>query len=124
MIFTNELGKENLTMLTDFYELTMANGFFCTDNGERTVYFDMFFRSVPDKGGVAIVAGIQQLIEYIKNLKFTKEDIEYLRSKRIFNEQFLDYLYNFKFSCDVWAIPEGTPVFPYEPLVIVNHSLD
>ena len=120
MVFTNELGKENLTMLTDFYELTMANGFFCTDNGERIVYFDMFFRTVPDKGGVAIVAGIHQFIEYIRNLKFTDEDIAYLRSKKLFNEQFLEYLRNFKFSCDVWAIPEGTPVFPYEPLVTVR----
>ena len=83
MIFTNELGKENLTMLTDFYELTMANGFFCTDNGERRVYFDMFFRSVPDKGGVAIVAGIQQLIEYIKNLKFTKLQKKFVILKRL-----------------------------------------
>lgn len=120
MIFTNELGKENLTMLTDFYELTMANGFFCTNNGERIVYFDMFFRSVPDKGGVAIVAGLKQVIEYIKNLRFTEEDIVYLRSKNLFNEQFLDYLLHFKFSCDIWAIPEGTPVFPYEPLLIVR----
>ena len=82
------LSKENLTMLTDFYEITLANGFFCTGNGERTVYFDLFFRSVPDKGGVAIVAGIQQVIDYIKDLKFTDEDIEYLRSKQLFNEQF------------------------------------
>lgn len=120
MSFTNELGKENLTLLTDFYELTMANGFFCTENGERIVYFDMFFRTVPDKGGVAILAGIHQLIDYIRNLKFTDEDITYLRSKKLFNEQFLEYLRNFKFACDVWAIPEGTPVFPYEPLVIVR----
>lgn len=120
MAYTNHLGKENLTMLTDFYELTMANGFFCTGNGERTVYFDMFFRTVPDKGGVAILSGIQQVVEYIKNLKFTEEDIAYLRSKGLFNEQFLEYLLNFKFTCDVWAIPEGTPVFPYEPLVIVR----
>lgn len=120
MAFTNELGKENLTMLTDFYELTMANGFFCTDNGERIVYFDMFFRTVPDKGGVAIVAGIHQFIDYIKNLKFTTEDIAYLRSKNLFDERFLEYLQNFEFACDVWAIPEGTPVFPYEPLVTVR----
>ena len=73
MTFTDKLGKENLTLLTDFYELTMANGFFCTDNGERTVYFDLFFRTVPDKGGVAILAGIQQVIDYIKNLKFTEQ---------------------------------------------------
>ena len=120
MSYTNLLGKDNLTMLTDFYEITMANGFFCTGNGERTVYFDMFFRTVPDKGGVAIVAGIQQVIDYIRNLEFTDEDIAFLRSKNLFNEQFLDYLKNFKFRCDIWAIPEGTPVFPYEPLIIVR----
>ena len=120
MTFTNKLGKENLTLLTDFYELTMANGFFCTNNGERIVYFDLFFRTVPDKGGVAILAGIQQVIDYIKNLKFTEEDIAYLRSKKLFDERFLQYLLNFEFSCDVWAIPEGTPVFPYEPLLIVR----
>lgn len=120
MTFTNELGKENLTMLTDFYELTMANGFLCTGNGERTVYFDLFFRSVPDKGGVAIIAGLHQAIEYIKNLEFSDADIAYLQSKKLFDDRFLDYLRNFKFTCDVWAIPEGTPVFPYEPLVIVR----
>jgi len=120
MNYTHLLGKDNLTMLTDFYEITMANGFFCTGNGERTVYFDLFFRSVPDKGGVAIVAGIQQVIDYIKELEFTDEDIDYLRSKGLFNEQFLDYLRNFSFACDVWAIPEGTPVFPYEPLITVR----
>ena len=120
MKYTNLLGKDNLTMLTDFYELTMANGFFCTGNGDSIVYFDLFFRSVPDKGGVAIVAGIQQVIDYIKNLEFTDEDIEFLRNKNIFNEQFLDYLRNFKFCCDIWAIPEGTPVFPYEPLITVR----
>ena len=120
MFNTNHLGKDNLTLLTDFYELTMANGFFCTNNGERIVYFDLFFRSVPDNGGVAIIAGIQQVIDYIKNLKFTDQDIEYLRSKNLFNEQFLQYLRNFKFCCDIWAIPEGTPVFPYEPLVTVR----
>ena len=120
MSFTKELGKENLTMLTDFYELTMANGFLCTDNGERIVYFDLFFRSVPDKGGVAIVAGLHQAIEYIRNIRFTEEDIAYLRSKNLFDERFFEYLLNFKFTCDVWAIPEGTPVFPYEPLVTVR----
>lgn len=120
MSYTHLLGKDNLTMLTDFYELTMANGFFCTGNGEQTVYFDLFFRSVPDNGGVAILAGIQQVIEYIKNLHFTEEDIAYLRSKKLFNEEFLDYLRNFEFTCDIWAIPEGTPVFPYEPLITVR----
>lgn len=120
MDYTHLLGKDNLTMLTDFYEITMANGFFCTGNGERIVYFDLFFRSVPDKGGVAILAGVQQVIDYLKDLHFTDEDIAYLRSKNLFNEQFLEYLRNFKFACDVWAIPEGTPVFPYEPLVTVR----
>ena len=120
MSLTKELGKTNLTMLTDFYEITMANGFFCTGNGERTVYFDLFFRKVPDNGGVAILAGIQQVIEYVKSLNFTDEDIAYLRGKKLFNEQFLEYLRTFRFSCDIWAIPEGTPVFPYEPLLTVR----
>ncbi len=117
---TNLLSKNNLTMLTDFYEITMANGFFCTGNGERTVYFDMFFRTIPDGGGLAIMAGVEQVIRYIKDLTFTDEDIAYLREKKLFNEQFLEYLRNFKFSCDVWAVPEGTPIFPHEPIVTVR----
>lgn len=117
---THLLSKNNLTMLTDFYEITMANGFFCTDNGDRTVYFDLFFRTIPDKGGLAIMAGVEQVINYIKNLRFTDEDIAYLREKKMFDEQFLSYLRNFRFSCDIWAVPEGTPVFPYEPLVTVR----
>ncbi len=116
----NRLSKNNLTMLTDFYELTMANGFFCTGNGERIVYFDMFFRTIPDGGGVAIMSGVEQVVQYVKDLSFTDDDIAYLRSKNLFNEQFLDYLRNFKFSCDVWAIPEGTPIFPHEPIVTVR----
>ena len=112
--------KLNLTMLTDFYEFTMANGFFSEGYGEKIAYFDMFFRQIPDKGGFAIAAGLEQVIDYLKNLKFTEEDIEYLRSKKLFNEKYLEYLKNFKFSCDVWAIPEGTPIFPGEPLVIVR----
>ncbi len=117
---TNLLSKNNLTMLTDFYEITMANGFFCTGNGERTVYFDMFFRTIPDGGGLAIMAGVEQVIRYIKDLTFTDEDIAYLREKKLFNEQFLEYLRNFKFACDVWAVPEGTPIFPHEPIVTVR----
>lgn len=117
---TNLLSKNNLTMLTDFYEITMANGFFCTGNGERTVYFDMFFRTIPDGGGVAIMAGVDQVIRYIKDLTFTDEDIAYLREKKLFNEQFLEYLRNFKFACDVWSVPEGTPIFPHEPIVTVR----
>ncbi len=117
---TNLLSKNNLTMLTDFYEITMANGFFCTGNGERIVYFDMFFRTIPDGGGLAIMAGVEQVIRYIKDLTFTDEDIAYLREKKLFNEQFLEYLRNFKFACDVWAVPEGTPIFPHEPIVTVR----
>ncbi|MBR0360037.1 MAG: nicotinate phosphoribosyltransferase, partial [Clostridia bacterium] len=107
-------------MLTDFYEITMANGFFNEGYKDTTVYFDMFFRSVPDGGGFAIMAGVEQAIEYLKNLKFTKEDIDYLRSKYMFSDGFLDYIENFKFSCDVWAVPEGTPIFPGEPIVTVK----
>lgn len=117
---TNLLSKNNLTMLTDFYEITMANGFFVAGQGEKTVYFDMFFRTIPDDGGLAIMAGVEQVIHYIKNLSFTEEDLTFLRDKHMFDEQFLDYLRHFRFSCDVWAIPEGTPVFPHEPIVTVR----
>ena len=112
--------NRNLTMLTDFYELTMANGYFENGIGDKIGYFDMYFRKIPDDGGFAIMAGVEQVIEYIKNLKFTDADIEYLRSKNMFSEGFLDYLKNFKFACDVWAIEEGTPIFPNEPLVVVR----
>ncbi len=111
---------DNYSMLTDFYEITMANGFLNEGFGDRTVYFDLYFRSVPDGGGYAIMAGVEQMIEYIKNLHFEESDIEYLRSKNMFSEKFLDYIANFKFECDIWSIPEGTPVFPGEPLVIVR----
>ncbi|WP_346930648.1 nicotinate phosphoribosyltransferase [Clostridium sp.] len=113
-------SQRNLTMLVDFYELTMANGYLNTEADDTIAYFDMFFRKIPDGGGYCIMAGVQQLIEYLTNLKFTDEDIKYLKSKDIFSEEFLNYLANFKFSCDVWAIPEGTPVFPNEPLVTVR----
>lgn len=110
----------NLTMLSDFYELTMANGYLENGLKDKTAYFDMFFRKVPDHGGYAIMAGVEQLIEYLKNLSFDENDIEYLRSKKLFSEAFLDYLKDFKFSCDVWAVPEGTPIFPNEPVVTVR----
>lgn len=116
----NIKNDRNLTMLVDFYELTMGNGYFNNKVYDNIAYFDMFFRRVPDDGGYCIMAGVQQLIEYLSNLKFTEEDIDYLRSKEAFNEEFLDYLKNFKFSCDVWAVPEGYPVFPNEPLVTVK----
>lgn len=107
----------NLTMLTDFYEITMSNGYFEHDLKDRIACFDMFFRRVPDNGGFAIMLGLEQLIEYIKNLRFDKEDIEYLKSRNMFSDEFLNYLANFSFSCDVWAIEEGTPIFPGEPIV-------
>ncbi len=113
-------GKENLTLLTDFYELTMANGFFQNGRRDQIAYFDMFFRKIPDGGGLAIMAGVAQLIEYLENLSFTKEDIAYLRSKKLFSEDFLEYLRTFRFECDVWAVPEGTPIFPHEPIVTVR----
>ena len=115
------MKNENLTMLTDFYEITMANGYFQSGSVEEDIaYFDMFFRKVPDGGGYAIMAGIEQVIEYLNNLKFTDEDIEFLRGKGIFCEGFLEYLRNFKFVCDVWGVPEGTPIFPHEPVLTVR----
>lgn len=111
--------QRNLTMLTDFYEITMANGYFKNNFKDTIAYFDMFFRKVPDGGGFVVMAGVEQLVDYLANLKFTDEDIEYLRG-RGFGEDFLDYLANFEFACDVWAIPEGTPVFPGEPIVKVK----
>ena len=112
--------KWNLSMLCDFYELTMANGYLESGQADRITYFDAFFRSVPDKGGFAIAAGLEQLIDYIENLRFTEDDIAYLRNRGLFSERFLDYLRNFHFTGDIWAIPEGTPVFPREPLVTVR----
>lgn len=112
--------KLNLTMLTDFYEITMANGYLENGIGDKISYFDMFFRKVPDNGGFAIMAGLEQVIEYLNELKFDEQDIEYLRSKKIFSEKFLEYLRSFKFVCDVWAMPEGTPIFPGEPILTVR----
>ena len=112
--------KLNMTMLCDFYELTMANGYFKSGYADRITYFDAFFRKVPDNGGFAIAAGLEQLIEYIEDLHFSDEDIAYLRSRNLFSEDFLAYLRDFRFTGDIWAIPEGTPVFPREPLVTVR----
>lgn len=112
--------KKNFTLLVDFYELTMANGFFQEEMRNKIVIFDMFFREVPDNGQYTIVAGLEQLIEYMENLHFSEEDIEFLREKNIFVEEFLDYLRDFKFECDVWAMPEGTLAFPEEPLLTVK----
>ena len=114
------MKKENMAMLCDFYEFTMSNGFFKNGFYKRSVYFDVFFRKVPDNGGFAIAAGLEQVIDYIKELHFDDEDIEYLRSKGIFDEEFLAYLKDFKFSGDIYAVPEGTPVFPNEPIMTVK----
>ena len=116
----NTAEKLNMTMLCDFYELTMGNGYFRNGYKDRITYFDVFFRKVPDQGGFAIAAGLEQLIEYIENLHFSEEDIAYLRGRNLFCEEFLDYLRNFRFTGDIYAIPEGTPVFPREPLVVVR----
>ena len=112
--------KLNMTMLCDFYELTMGNGYFQCGFADKITYFDAFFRSVPDKGGFAIAAGLEQMIDYIEDLHFTAEDIDYLRSRKLFSEEFLEYLRDFQFTGDIWAIPEDTPVFPREPLVTVR----
>ncbi|MBO5199983.1 MAG: nicotinate phosphoribosyltransferase [Clostridia bacterium] len=114
------MKKINLTMLMDLYELTMANGIFQSDMRDTITYFDMFFRRVPDKGGYAIMAGLEQLIEYFNDLHFDEEDIKYLQSLNLFCDEFIDYLRDFEFACDVWAVPEGTPIFPMEPIVTVR----
>jgi nicotinate phosphoribosyltransferase len=112
--------KRNLSMLTDFYQLTMGNGYLKKGMKDRIAYFDMFFRKIPDDGGYVIIAGLEQFIEYINTLSFTEEDIKFLREKGIFSEDFLEYLREFKFQCDIWAIPEGTVVFPNEPIITVR----
>ena len=110
----------NLSILTDFYELTMANGIFTSPLRDIVCVYDVFYRKIPDNGGFAIFCGLQQAIEYLENLSFTDGDIEYLRGKNMFNEEFLQYLRDFKFQCSVWAMPEGTPVFPREPMFTVE----
>ncbi|MCQ2440354.1 MAG: nicotinate phosphoribosyltransferase [Clostridia bacterium] len=117
------LDNRNLTMLMDLYELTMANGIFDSEYKGVKAYFDMFFRRIPDDGGYAIMAGIEQLIDYLKNLHFDDDDIKYLRGLNLFSKEFLEYLADFKFSCDVWAVPEGTPIFPSEPIVTVRGDI-
>ncbi len=112
--------KENLALLCDFYELTMSAGYFKNGRSEEITYFDVFFRRVPDGGGFAVCAGLEQVIDFIKNFKFVDSDIEYLRSKKLFEEDFLEYLKNLRFTGDIYAIPEGTPIFPGEPILTVK----
>lgn len=112
--------RMNLTMLCDFYEITMGNGYFQCGMKDRITYFDIFFRQVPDNGGYAIAAGLEQVISYIQELHYSREDIDYLRSRNIFSEEFLEYLSSFRFTGDIWSVPEGTPIFPYEPIMTVR----
>jgi len=110
----------NLSMLCDFYELTMGNGYFQYGYKDRITYFDVFYRSVPDHGGFAIAAGLEQVVEYIQDLHFGPDDIAYLRGRKLFSEEFLEYLANFRFTGDIFAVPEGTPMFPKEPILTVR----
>ncbi len=114
------MTEQNYTLLCDFYELTMGGGYFKNGFADRITYFDVFFRNVPDNGGFAICAGLEQIIKYINNLHFTKEDIDFLRSKGIFDEDFLTYLADLRFTGDIYAVPEGTPIFPGEPILTVR----
>jgi len=112
--------RTNMSMLTDFYELTMANGYLDNGCGDTIVYFDAFFRNVPEGGGYAVMAGVEQVIDYLSNLHFSERDLEFLQNNYHFGDKFIEYLRNFEFTCDVWAIPEGTVVFPREPLIKVR----
>ncbi len=114
------MDKRNLTLLCDFYEITMANGYFLCGKKNTIAYFDVFFRDIPDGGGFAIAAGLEQIVDYVKGLHFDGEDIEYLRGLKIFDEKFLEYLASFRFTGDIYAVPEGTPIFPREPILTVR----
>ena len=114
------MDQKNLSLLCDYYELTMGNGYLLSGMADKVSYFDLFYREVPDKGGFAIAAGLEQLIDYIQKLHFDEDDLAFLRNKGIFDEAFLQYLKDFRFSGDIFAVPEGTPVFPNEPMVTVR----
>ena len=114
------MDRRKLELVTDFYEFTMSNGFFAKNMADKTAYFDVFFREIPDNGGYVIFAGLEQIIDFVKNLKFDDNDINYLKNKNIFSNDFLEYLKNFNFTGTIWAIPEGTVVFPNEPLITVK----
>lgn len=115
--------KRNLTMVMDFYEMTMSNGYFRDEVKDTQVVFDVFYRKNPDNGGFAIFAGLEQIVDYIENLRFSDEDIEYLREQNMFCEEFLEYLQSFKFTGDIYAFPEGTIMYPNEPVITVVASL-
>lgn len=113
------IKASDLALLTEGYELTMADGFMGAGMKDTVAYFDLFFRRVPDNGGFAIAAGLSKVIDYLEHLHFREEDIKYLKSKGI-SDELANYLKDFKFTCDVWAIPEGTPIFPNEPIIKVR----
>lgn len=115
-----KIDERGLTLLCDFYEITMARGYFHSKIKDKIAYFDVFFRKVPDNGGYAIFCGLEQIIEYIKSVRFEESDIEYLRSKKIFDEEFLSYLKNFKFTGDIFSVPEGSVIFPNEPIMTIR----
>lgn len=114
------MNNRKLEFVSDFYEFTMANGYLAHNMSNKIAYFDVFFRKIPDNGGYVLFAGLEQIIEYIKNLNFDTNDIEYLQKQNKFSKDFLKYLENFKFTGDIWSVPEGTVVFPYEPLITVR----
>ena len=114
------MDNRKLELVTDFYEFTMSNGYFAKNMTSTVSYFDVFFREIPDNGGYVIFAGLEQIIDYIKNLSFDEEDIKYLKTTNKFSDEFLQYLRNFKFTGSIWAVPEGTVVFPNEPLITVK----
>jgi len=119
VVMKKQFDERNLTMVMDFYELTMANGYFKDEDKERKVAFDVFYRKNPDNAGYAIFAGLEQIIEYIENLHFDEDDIEYLRGQGLFGEEFLTYLADFKFRGDIYSFPEGTIMYPNEPVITV-----
>ena len=114
------MNFDTMSLLTDFYELTMMQGYFDAGSRDKTVVFDVFYRVNPSGNGFAISAGLEQVIDYIKNLRFSEDDLNYLASLNTFSDEFLDYLKDFRFTGDIYAIPEGTVVFPTEPLVRVK----
>ena len=113
-------NRHNMTMLTDFYEFTMANGYLKSGMQDTEAVFDMFFRTVPENGGFAIMAGLEQLVDHLKSLEFDDADLDYLESLKVFDQDFIDYLRDFEFTCDVWAVNEGLPIFPGEPILKVK----
>ena len=114
------MDSRKLELVTDFYELTMSNCYFTKSIQDTIAYFDVFFRKIPDEGGYVIFAGLEQVIDYVKNLKFDEDDISYLKGLNKFSDEFLNYLKSFKFTGTIWAVPEGTVVFPNEPLITVK----